>query len=195
MATSYNVYSNDSAGGPVDYSALVANVSVLTYLGSALAVPSDTTFAVRATDGTSEEKNVDCRVRIVIEPSGVDISARPNAPGLLSAVATSAGGARVDWVHTPLANTPLPTGFKVWLTAGTVVDYTAGPAATVTFTPRLNRYSASISGLSDGVPYVVGVRATDAAGDETNTLNATVTGLSAGPTAVASLTGSATLAP
>lgn len=189
MPTSYNVYGNGGLGGPVDYSTIVATTSSLNYTGATLANPSDTTFAVRATDGTSEEQNIDCRVRIVIDVDGNDVSAIPNAPSMLSAVPTLGGGCRVDWLHVAVANTPVPLGFKVWLTSGPTVNYAASPAATVPFSPRLFRFSAVLSGLSDGVAYSIGVRATNQAGDETNTIRASVTGLAIGPSPVSGLTG------
>lgn len=195
MATSYNIYANDGLNGPVDYSTLIATTSSLNYTGTDLASPSDTTFAVRATDGTSEEQNIDCRVRVIIDVDGNDVSAIPNAPTQFSAIATTAGGARVDWLHVPMMNVPVPTEFKVWLTSGPSVDYTAPPAETVPFSPRQYRYTVGLTGLSDGITYAIGIRASNAAGDEPNAMQANVTGLASGPTAVASLTGSAVYIP
>lgn len=195
MATSYNIYANDGLNGPVDYSTIIATTSSLTYTGPDLASPSDTTFAVRATDGTSEEQNIDCRVRIIIDADGNDVSAIPNAPTQFSAIATSGGGARLDWLHVPMMNVPVPTEFKVWLTSGSSVDYTAPPAETVLFSPRQYRYTVGLTGLSDGVTYSIGIRATNAGIDEANTIKASVTGLASGPSAVSGLTGSSTYTP
>ena len=48
MATIYNVYGNDGAGGPVDYSAPVATTSATTWSSAPLAAPGLHRCAVRA---------------------------------------------------------------------------------------------------------------------------------------------------
>ncbi len=192
MATSYNVYANNSAGGPVDYSTVVANVSTLTYTTSALSFPSDTTFAIRATDGTHEESNVDARVRIVLDSSGNDVGNIPNPVIAVSAIPTAGGSIRVDWAHVPSPTATNPTGFHVWATVGGVVNYAASPDATVAWLPGLTRYSAVVSGLTGGAAYSVGVRAYSASGDDGNTILSPVTPLSSGPGNVDGLAGSAT---
>lgn len=193
MSTSYNVYANDHAGGPVDYSTLVANVSALTYSPSALTFPSDTTFAVRATDGTHEESNVDARVRIVLDASGVDITAVPFPVTLITAIPNVGGAIRVDWVHAARLG-PTPSGFRVWATVGSTVNYAASPNATATWIPGLNKFSAIVSGLSGGgTAYSVGVRSFNATGADRGTVSTSVTPLATGPSSVESLSGSPTI--
>lgn len=194
MATQYHVYKNDGAGGPVDYSTIVATVtSGTTYTGSALAASSDTTFAVRAFDSVSglEEENVDCRVRIVLDSGRADITTRPNPPVGLSAHAKAGGKALVTWAYNPRGQGGAPTSFKVWLTAGTSVNYAASPATTVTYSAHTQSYRVTLSGLSDATAYVVGVRATNASGDETNATKVSIVGDTTGPNAVDSLTATA----
>lgn len=182
MSIAYRIYANDGAGGPVDYSTAVATTSGLTYATAALALGSDTTFAVRAYDTASllEDQNVDARCRVLLDAAGVDITGRPRPISGLSAVARAGGTARVEWAW-PYAARPYPTGFKVWLTAGSTTNFAASPAATVAFTGPSG--AATLAGLADGSAYVVSVRAYTALADDGNTLSAAVTGDSTGPAA------------
>lgn len=194
MATHYHVYKNDGAGGSVDYGTVVATVtSGTTYTGSALSASSDTTFAVRAFDSVSgyEEENVDCRVRIVLDASQVDVTARPNPPSSLSAHAKAGGTALVTWTYNSRGQGGAPTSFKVWMTAGTSVNYAVSPNATATYSAQTQSYRVTLTGLSDATDYVIGVRATNSHGDETNTTKVSVTGDTTGPDAVDSLTATA----
>lgn len=193
MSTSYNVYKNNGSSGPVDYTTVVANVSTLTYTASALSFPSDTTFALRATDGTHEETNVDARIRIVLDAGGVDITAVPNSPGMISAIANASGSIRVDWVYRTPESGPVPTGFKVWATLGSSVNYAASPDATATRSIGVSRYSATIAGLTGGTQYTVGVRGFNAVGTEANTNAATVFPITTAPGTVDSLAATPTL--
>lgn len=191
MATSYTIYGNDGLGGPIDYSTPIGTTSSLTFSPAALALPSDNSFAVRATDGTHEETNVDARVRIVLDASGNDVTAVPRAVSLLSAIPTAGGSIRVDWVHAP-GQGPAPAGYKVWATIGLAVNYAASPNATVGTLGGQARFSATVPGLTAS-PYAVGVRAYNAAGDDGNTNFVIVTPLATGPTDVDSLAGVATM--
>jgi len=189
MATHYHVYANDHAGGAVDYGTVVATVTggTVTYAAAALALSSDTTFAVRAFDSVTgyEEENVDCRVRIVVDGSGTDVTARPNAPYGLSARATAGGGAVAEWAYNAANQGGAPTGFKVWLTVGTTPNYGVSPSATIAYSTGTPYFRAELTGLSDATEYVVAVRAYNASGNETNTTaTALVTGDSTGPDAV-----------
>lgn len=194
MSTQYHIYKNDSAGGLVDYSTVIATISGLTYAASALPLSSDTTFAVRAFDTVSgyEDLSVDSTVRIVVDGSGVNITSRPNPPTMLAATAEAGGTALVEWSYNAGGQLGSPTGFKVWLTVGGTVNYAASPAATVSYYRGTPRYSTVLSGLTDGTAYVVGVRAYNATTIETNTLSASVTGKTTAPTDVDGLTATAT---
>lgn len=176
--TGYHVYSNGGSG-PVNYAAPIATVSTLTYSTSALAYPSDTVYAVRAFDTVSglEEQNVDARVRLVLDATGANVTARPNPPVNVWAAPTAGGGAVVHWSYNPAGQGAAPTGFKVWATVGSVVDYTAAPVS-VPYTGPVG--SATLSGLTDGVSYAIGVRAFSGSLVEPNT------------TAIASVTGDRT---
>ena len=99
MATAYNVYGNDLAGGPVDYSAPIATVSGPPWVGSPLPFDSDATYAVRAVDTATglEERNVEARFRVLTGPAGEDLTGLPAPPAGVTAAAAAAGGARVRW--------------------------------------------------------------------------------------------------
>ena len=189
MATQYRVYGNTGVGDAVDYTTVLHTTASQSWSPPALAPGSDWTFAVRAFDTVTgyEEANVDARVRIHLNAAGADLSLRP-APPLGLRVDAVSGGVRVAWGCLRSA-TPAPTGFKVWVTSGASVNYAAAPAATVAFDPDQATYVTTVTGLTPGGTYSVGVRATNAAGDEPNTNAATVTVPSAGPAAVTDLTG------
>ena len=62
------------------------------------------------------------------------------------------------------------------------------PAATVSFQSAIaGTFVANISGLKNGVTYLVGVRAYNATAEEPNTTTVAVTADSVGPTAVLDL--------
>ena len=187
----YDVFKNDGAGGPVDYTTVIATTSGLTYTPSALALSSDNTFAVRARDTANSvaELNVDAVVRIVIDGSGNDITARPNSPTGLSADPTAGGGLTVRWAYLSEGQPAAPTAFRVYLTpvsAGS--PGWSSPAATITAVRGKRYYAATLTGLSDGVDYWVGVRAVNGTISDVNTSIITVTGSATAPGDVDGLT-------
>jgi len=194
VATTYNIYKNDGLGGPVDYGTIVATTSSLSYVGSALPLNSDTTFAVRTYDTVSglEDANTDCRVRIVVDGSGNDVTNRPNAPIGVTARLLAAGGLRVEWAYSPAGQAGAPTQFKVWATLGGAVNYAAAPNATVAYQAGRLTYSATVPGLTGGSLHSIGVRASNASGDETNATAVQATPDSTAPSAPTGLAGSAT---
>ena len=183
MAIHYNIYVNDSADGPVDYSTPIASgVTALFWDSGTLAVSTDTTFAVRAFDTVTgyEEQGVQARVRVVLDAAGSDITDRPSKPVGLTVVPMAGGTARVHWLYPPgLPGLP-PTGFHVYLNAVLVATV---PPNLNTFNP----YSASLSGLADGVTYTVTVSAFNAVADGP-LATALVTGMASGPDPVINLT-------
>lgn len=186
FGTYYHIYANDGAGGFVDYATPIGTTALLTFTPTPIAHGSDITFAVRAFDGFTglEERNTDRRVRIVTDASGVDISARPNAPYGLYARPAVGGTATVSWWYNPLGQRAAPTGFKVWAQVGTTINYATAPIATVAYAAGTRAYTLTATGLADGATYAVAVRSTNAAGDEPNTVVVTVVGSTAGPAAV-----------
>lgn len=189
----YDVFANDGAGGAVDYSSAIATTASLTYTPAALAAPSDNTFAVRARDTANSlgEKNVDAICRIIIDGTGADITNRPNSPVGLSADPTAGGGLKVRWAYLADGQPASPTGFNVYLTAVSAgTPSWASPSATATAVTRKRYYSASLTGLSDGVEYWVGVRAVNGSIEEPNETVITVTGSATAPTDVDDLAAS-----
>ena len=175
MSIQYHVYANNGAGGPVDFSTIVVTVSSLTWTTGTLALGSDTTLAVRAFDTVSghEEQGITSTVRIHLDGAGNDLGALPLAPVHL-AVRQAAAGVVLTWVYLGVPGSPVPTGFKVWFTAGGTVNYLASPAATVPGSGPgagpTQVYSTTLTEtMTDGNTYSVGVRAYNTAGTEPNT--------------------------
>jgi hypothetical protein len=192
VSVSYRIYANDAAGGPIDWTTPIGTTTGLTFQPPPLALNSDNLFGLRAFDPVTgfEDQSVDAVVRVVIDGAGNDVTRRPAAPVGLTAFALGNGGARVTWtVNRALLPGREPTQFKVWLTAGTTVNYAAAPAATVSYGSPIAAagvWFADLIGLANGTQYAIGVRASNAFGDDPNTVAALVTGsTTAGvPTAV-----------
>lgn len=179
MSLEYRIYGNDGAGGPVDVSTPIATTSSLSYSLPALALNSDNLFLVRTHDTVTdlEDKSVEAIIRIVIDGSGADVSNRPAPPSLVTARISAAAKAFVTWIHSKVAPGGKSVGFKVWMTAGGTVDYTASPNATVpvSFT-RDYVYRTTLTGLTDGTLYTIGVRAYNATGLSVTANECQVTG-------------------
>src|SRR3954466_10939994 len=127
----YNVYGNDGAGGPIDYSSPLATVSATTWTSGALLASSFHRYAVRAKT-TLEEQNADAHVDVILSAARADVTRVPFAPKVLVARHLPATGwaanVRPDWPCPSYAREPLPTGFHVY--EGTPSVSYASPAAT-----------------------------------------------------------------
>lgn len=191
MAIVYRVYKGDASGGPVDYSAPIATVSGLTYVGSALATGSTTRFAVRAYDDVSAvlDDSVDSEVEIVVAADGTDLTNAPTPVRALRARPRPAGAVAVEWTHDDPDPARTPTGFKVY--AGTPTVSYATALATVPFRGKGLPHRATLTGLTGGSAYQVAVRAYNAAGERPAADLVTVTPDAAAPPAVEGLVGSA----
>jgi hypothetical protein len=156
MAISYHIYANDGRGGDVDYATPIATTTALTFTVGSLVAPSDNTFAVRAFDATSgiEEANTDARVRVLIDPAGNEVTARPNPVNGLSVRRTAGGTCWVSWGYDSTGQGGPPTQFAVTLTPGP-----ASPAATVAYLPGVAGYGCSLSGLVPTNSYTIAVQA------------------------------------
>lgn len=195
MALVYRIFKGDSSGGPIDYLTVVATVSAptTTYVGAALTVGTRTRFAVRAYDTVTglDDMNRDVMALVVLDGAGLDVSGTPGPVLSLTARASSAGTIVADWVHHP-AGRPIPAGFKVWVTAGSSVNYGVAPALTQSFAAVAyeaagGRHRGTVSGLTAGTAYSVGVRAYNAAGTDSGVISTSVTPVAAGPAAVLGL--------
>jgi hypothetical protein len=190
VSARYHVYTNDGAGGPIDYDTPVGDTDQLSFLTSVLGQPSDNRFGVRAYDDVTghEELNADAVVRIVVDGDGVDITLQPAAPIALRARAVADGTVKVSWSYDPAAPGGLPTGFRVWVTLGTVVNFGNPPAATLAFLGPVY-HEVEVESLTDGATYAVGVRAYNAAAEEPNTNQVLVVADATGPDPVDDLAG------
>jgi hypothetical protein len=194
----YLVYKGDAAGGPINYDHAIAQTDQLSWVGPPLAPSTRTRFGVRVHSNVTglTEHNTDAQVLIVVGPALEDLSNLPPAPVGLSVRAKAGGTALVTWSYPYVKLDVLPTGFHVYLTAGSTPSY-ATPAATVAYGPsglpvayrraQPGTYQATLSGLADGTAYVVAVRAYAAAGEEANTAVASVSGDATAPANPANL--------
>lgn len=188
MSLQYRVYVG--VNGPPDYSSPAVTTSSLTASIGPFGGSSTVVAVVRAFDAVSglEDTSTDARVVVLIDSEGEDATGFPLAPVGLSVRATAGGNAIVSFSE-PLNGGA--RGFHVFI--GTPVPDYSTPVASIAYdrgSPGAP-LSATISGLSDGVTYAVGVRAFNAIGEEQNTTVAFVTGKSTGPLAVVPLSASA----
>jgi hypothetical protein len=186
--TNYRVYSNDGAGGPVDYTSVVATVSGLSWTTPALAASSNWTYAVRAFDTVSglEEQNVDARVTIRVDAAQADVTGLPNAPTGLTATPGAGATARVAWRYHPGGQGGAPAGFRVHV--GTPTPDYGAVAAIVPYSAGRSAYLATLPGLTDGLSYQVAVRSFNAVGTESNAVVASFAADGTGPAPVDGLT-------
>lgn len=188
MSLVYQIFANDGAGGQVDYTTVVATVSSLSQAMSALALGSDTTFAVRAHNTVTgfTDKNVDAQARIILDGSGNDVTNRPLAPPHLRAMSQAGGSVAIEWLWPFNTRSKTPTGFHVYLGTSGTVNY-GTVKATVPYIAGRPAYRAVITGLTDGTAYVAGVRAYNAIGEEPNTSSVSFTADATPPASVLSL--------
>lgn len=193
MGISYKIYSNDGFGGPVDYSTPAADVSALTWDSPPLAAGGSYTFAVHPYDTVTgyEDRTADSRVSIALDDTGEDTAGLPAAPLMLSARPADGGTARVVWYYPQ----GLPvSGFHVYAWDASGPEDWVSPVGSVSGSllgaegSHARPFRFTLTGLSDGVVYSVGVRGYNAAGEGRNTGAASVTGRSSGPSAVVGLT-------
>lgn len=188
---SYSIYGSE-AGGPIDYSSPIAVTTETHWATPPLAVPGLYRFGVRATSMLSglEESNADAVVEIALDATGVDVTSRPAPVANLRAYAAAAGVVRVEWTHVMPSGANRPTGFRVY--AGTPTPNYSTPLATVPATASLaGTFRANLTGLADGVPVAIAVRAYNAASEDASTSYITATPDATPPAAVGGLTGTA----
>lgn len=159
MPANYHVYGNDGAGGPIDYSTPLASAAGLSHATAPLAAPGIHRFGVRAYDPVTglEEKNTDAAVRIEVDASGADITNRPAPISHLAARPGPAGSVVVEWSYLRPPGRVDPAGFRIWITAGSSVNYLAAPALSVAAAGSRS-YRATLPGPYAGPTYAVGVR-------------------------------------
>ena len=165
MSILYRIYSNDGAGGPVDYSAPIATTAGLAFNPPGLVPSGDYRFAIRAFDDATgiEESNTQAVVRVRLDAGGRRIAEPPDPPHALVARPTAGGGCRVDWAYRAAGQAIPPSTFDVYLTPGATADLST-PVATVVYRPGVLGYTVDLTGLGDGVAYTVAVASRGAGG-------------------------------
>ncbi len=190
MSIVYDLFAGNATGGSIDYTTVILTTASLSAALPALATGSRTLFGVRARDTVTglSDGNTDATVLIVVGSDGSDQTSAPRPPVGLRAFAGPGGAATVEWAW-PYRGFPPPTGFHVYLgTPSPAYGSIAATALYASTTPGQVACSVTLTGLSDGVAYQIGVRAYNATGEERNTSVASVTGRSAPPPALSSLT-------
>jgi hypothetical protein len=148
---------------------------------SAPLAPGTWVFGVRAADGNGEEQNLDCAVAIVLDPSGNDITDRPDPPVGLRAFPLAGAVVRVEWYYPPTRGARAPIGFNIYSGTGGIPDYSTAAAMVPYGTGIFNTFVEDLRGLTDGVTYAIGVRSFNASGEEVNTKALSVTADATGP--------------
>ena len=184
----YNLYRNDGAGGPIDYTSPIATTSATSWTSGPLVYPGVWKFGVRAYQvaNSLEEKNLDAAIELVLDGSAADVSATPIAPSGLRAIPRPGGAIRVEWGYHSTVRGRLPLGFHVYLGAGGAPDYSSPVFSTVHLLGRTS-YLGDLTGLVSGTTYTVGVRAYNAAGEEKNSSTVAITSDATGPQGVDTL--------
>jgi hypothetical protein len=189
MNIAYYIYANQGLGDPINYATPIAMSTQLTWTSPPLNAPGRFRFGVRASDSTSglQEQNVDVVVLVVLDPAGNDITKVPRAPVGLRAFARAGGVVRVEWSSPANDLARQPTGFHIYVTAGSVLNYSQPTATVLWSSGRFGSFSVDQGGLTNGLAYSVGVRAFNAVGEEANTVAVAVTADGIPPSLVDSL--------
>lgn len=156
----YNIYMNLD-GSPADYAAAPVEASDTHVDVGPIPAPGAATVAVRAKDSVTglEDMNVDCVLRIEIDAQGRDVSSKPAPPVAVTAVASGPNEITVIWKYLYTLGIVEPDQFRVYATAGEVVDLNADPSNIVMYHSGVANYRATLPGLTPGVPYSIIVRA------------------------------------
>jgi hypothetical protein len=166
-AINYRIYMNQGQGDPINYDTPVATVAGDSWVSATLDVPGDYRLGVRAFDASTglEEQNIDAVVELRLDAGGNDATAVPSAPMGLRAFPLAGGAARVEWASPGNDPRGWPLGFHVYRQLATG----PGGPSLVSTVPwslgRLGRFSATLTGLADGMSYSVSVSAFNAVGE------------------------------
>ena len=151
--------------------------------------PAQYRFGVRAFDSSTglEEQNVDAAVVLSLDAAGNDVTRVPFPPVGLRAFAKAGGVVRVEWICPISDPSRLPSGFHVYMTSGSTIDYSKPTTAVPWSSGRFGAFMTDQAGLTDGFVYSIGVRAFNAIGEESNTVAVSVKADGTPPSLVNSL--------
>lgn len=199
MRVTYRIRRGDDAGGPVDPDSVpyaeVDDAAELTL--PAPAAGEIRRYRVNAYDEDTglEERSAHEATVLGSDAGGASAQDRPRSPGHVTALAGSASGSvAVRWTYLHPRDNRQPTGFRVYVTAGSSVDYGDPPAATVAHVKGRPAYGVEVAGLTPGADYAVAVRASNADGEDLADAPALITLPDASGSAPAAAAGSATWA-
>lgn len=192
----YYVYANTGHADSVNFNTPVATImsyGITTWTSFGLFFPSTWTFTVRPFNQYGINQNVDTTVTFTLDANGNDVSNIPASPTGLRALPLAGGSAKIEWSYLAISTAAKkPTGFNVYSSTGSTPNYSS-PVATVPFSSGLfNAFSTTLTGLTNGTTYAVGVRAYNSTGQESNNVFVLVTADSVGPSPVIDLTITAT---
>ena len=185
----FYVYHNNGVG-PVDYDTVQATLatSATVWTSAALSYPATWRFGLRAYNTTGEEKNVN-RVELVLDASGNDVTAHPNAITNLVAKAVAGGIIRLTWSYDNRDTLGICTKFNIYGDDGTGSVDLATPVDTVmSKSGQVTNYTWDSSALTHGTTYRYIVRASTVSIEESNTREASAVADSDAPAQPASLT-------
>lgn len=165
-----HIYVGDDNGGPVDYTAPIAETAADTAALPPLGPGGSRRVAVRLTDTATglEELNTDANILLVVSNTGMDESIVPPSPAGLSVRDTGPGAALVTWRYTMRPGDEIPDAWDVYATPGATVDYSA-PAGSVAHDINMSFYSYQLTGYPAGTPVAVAVRSRKGTAHDPNT--------------------------
>jgi hypothetical protein len=184
----YNVYANTGAADAINYTVPLGTTYQTTFTTLPLSFPGSWMFAVRAHNSYGEEKNLDCKVTLILDATGRDITHRPMPPIALRGKPLAGGDIHLTWGYPPIQPANMPKGFNVYLwQKGSTPDLTK-PAVVVAFSSgRGGVWTADLTGNTDATTYLALVRAYNAHAEENNQKTIEVTADASGPGPVLNL--------
>jgi hypothetical protein len=194
MGLRANLYRGDDAGGPVDWTDLVAQVDGTTYAVGDLLAGQSRRYGLRVVDLATglEESGTAAQVTLTRLPSGDDATGPPGGPTSIAFAMKPAGVGLLSWTYLPHPGRDDPATWDVHANTGDTVDWSLDPIKSVAVAPVVLTYSTTITGFVDGDTYSVGVRGASASGvTDGNTLQKTFVAATAPPLSVGRVSGSA----
>jgi hypothetical protein len=188
------LYRGDDAGGPVDWTNLVAQVDGTTYDVGDLLAGQTRRYGLRIADLATglEETGTAAQVTLARLASGDDATGPPGGPTSIAFAMKPAGVGLLSWTYLPHPGRDDPFTWDVYANVGDAVDWSLDPIKSVAVAPVVLTYSTTVTGFVDGDTYSVGVRGASVSGvTDGNAMQKTFVAATVPPLSVGRVSGSA----